>query len=132
MLNHMFSVARSLVREHVTKVVKRSSLWPGVRREHLKLFPTCAACASTDHLQVHHCKPFYKDPALELDMTNLITLCMGPNECHLKIGHGNDFHHYNPNVRADAAEALANPKRITEIQARSESSREREMLPPKA
>jgi hypothetical protein len=55
-----------------------------------------------DKLQVHHVKPFHLLPELELDESNLISLCMGPNECHLFIGHGDSFRCYNPNVREDA------------------------------
>ena len=70
------------------------------------------ACGSSKNLNVHHCKPFHLDPALELDPANLITLCMDTKECHLHIGHGGSFKQYNPNVRKDAAEALAHPNKF--------------------
>jgi hypothetical protein len=60
----------------------------------------CACCGSTKKLNVHHKKPFHLFPELELDLNNLITLCMD-KECHLKIGHGGDFKDYNPNVEED-------------------------------
>jgi hypothetical protein len=47
-------------------------------------------------------KPFHLHPELELDPKNLITLCMSRKECHLQIGHGDDFKAYNPNVETDA------------------------------
>ena len=56
--------------------------------------------------------PFHLDPALELDPTNLITLCMDEKECHLHIGHGGSFKQYNPEVRRMAAEALAHPDKF--------------------
>jgi hypothetical protein len=85
----------------------RSPKWPHVEKLHLKLEPSCAACGSTKKLNVHHKKPFHLFPELELDMHNLITLCMD-KECHIKIGHGGDFKDYNPIVAEDAAKVLAN------------------------
>jgi hypothetical protein len=57
-------------------------------------------------MQVHHVKPFHLHPELELEESNLISLCMGDNECHLFIGHGDSFKCYNPNVREDAAKFM--------------------------
>jgi hypothetical protein len=71
--------------------------------------PMCAACGSSIRLQVHHQEPFHLDPSLELDTNNLLTLCMSVNECHLLIGHGDDFKARNPNVLEDAARTLAHP-----------------------
>lgn len=67
----------------------------------------CAACGSTKRLQVHHVLPFSNRPDLELDFSNLITLCMDVDECHFRLGHGGSFRHYNPNVVADAAEYMS-------------------------
>ena len=85
----------------------RSPKWPHVEKLHLKLEPSCAACGSTKKLNVHHKKPFHLFPDLELDLNNLITLCMD-KECHIKIGHGGDFKDYNPQVTEDSAKVLAN------------------------
>ena len=85
---------------------KRSSKWPGVHKKHLKANPVCQACGATTNLEVHHKKPFHLHPDLELDPTNLITLCM-ENDCHLYVGHGDDFKAYNPNVQEDAAKVMA-------------------------
>jgi hypothetical protein len=79
----------------------RSPKWPGVEKLHLKFHPVCEACASSKNLNVHHKKPFHLFPQLELDMNNLITLCMD-KECHIKIGHGDNFKDYNPDVETDA------------------------------
>ena len=85
----------------------RSEGWPAVRRAHLKLHPKCAVCEGTKKLQVHHCAPFHIQPELELDPSNLITLCEsghGGVICHEFIGHLSWWVAYNPNVREDAAE----------------------------
>lgn len=79
----------------------RSPKWPHVEKLHLKLEPVCAACGSNKKLNVHHKKPFHLFPELELDLNNLITLCMD-KECHIKIGHGGNFKDYNPDVAEDA------------------------------
>jgi len=80
----------------------RSKKWPAVRDRYIKGNPACESCGSIDHVQVHHVKPFHLHPEFELDESNLISLCMGDNECHLTIGHGDSFRCYNPNVRDDA------------------------------
>lgn len=84
----------------------RSSKWPHVEKLHLKLEPTCAACGSSKKLNVHHKKPFHLFPEMELDLNNLITLCMD-KECHINIGHGGNFKDYNPDVQQDSQKALA-------------------------
>ena len=58
----------------------------------------------------------------ELDLNNLITLCMD-KECHLKVGHGNDFKDYNPDVEADAARVLANQTLFEEVATGAEKKR---------
>ncbi len=98
---------------------ERSPEWPAVAHEHLRHQPGCAACGYTGHgLQVHHIKPFHLHPNLELDPTNLITLCeIKGRDHHLLIGHLDDWESYNPNVRTDvnrfhkesAAKIRANP-----------------------
>lgn len=107
-LGHALRVARATVRETI-KNHTRSPKWPHVRELHLAHNPTCAACGSPVHAQVHHVKPFHLNPMLELDASNLITLCMDTNECHERVGHGDDFKAYNPMIRAHAASLLADP-----------------------
>lgn len=83
----------------------RSSKWPGVRDAHLKLHPACAVCGGTKTLEVHHIVPFNKDPSLELDPKNLITLCessVGGVTCHLFFGHLGNYKSYNAKVATDA------------------------------
>ena len=85
-----------------SKNIFRSSKWAGVRKQFLIKNDECAACEGTTHLQVHHMKPFHLHPDLELDENNFIVLCMGTWDCHLRLGHGDSFKCYNPNVKIDA------------------------------
>ena len=102
--------------------MERSPKWPHVEKLHLKLEPSCACCGSTKKLNVHHKKPFHLFPEHELDLNNLITLCMD-KECHLKVGHGNDFKDYNPDVEADAARVLTNQTLFEEVATGAEKKR---------
>jgi len=96
------------VESHVYGSSERSGHWPTVRAAYLAEHPTCEACGSADDLNVHHVAPFHLRPELELDPTNLITLC---REHHFSIGHDPDgpgplrpnWKAANPNVRRDAA-----------------------------
>jgi hypothetical protein len=90
---------------------ERSPHWPTVQHHFIKKHPSCAACGSKEHLNVHHVQPFHLHPELELVESNLITLCMD-NDCHLLIGHGDNFKAFNPNVREDAAEILKNVENL--------------------
>lgn len=82
----------------------RSPHWSTVRKRHLEKFPTCAVCGGNVKLQVHHRHPFHLHPELELEESNLITLCeaQGRN-CHLIFGHLLNFRSFNPDVGVDAA-----------------------------
>ena len=111
------------MKEHISKKYERSDAWEKVRLEHYKLHPTCAACGSKKFVQVHHIVPFQVDAKGELDPTNLITLCVDVNQCHLKIGHGGAVESYNPNVVADAAAALAKPSDLATIQAKAAAAK---------
>lgn len=87
---------------HSCGLTKRSTQWPKVRKEHLKLHPACAACGHTLMVQVHHKKPFHLHPELELDPKNFITLCeCSPSDHHLKLGHHGNWKDFNPTVEAD-------------------------------
>lgn len=99
MLKHLKDVADG----KTTIGHKRSSKWPGVRHNHLKLNPTCALCGGTEKLEVHHIEPFHLHPELELDPGNLITLCEGNSKvtCHLWLGHLGNYKKINPNVVED-------------------------------
>lgn len=107
----------NIVKHHFRDVglPKRSGEWRAVEKHFLETNPTCAACGGKKMLNVHHIIPFHIDRKLELDINNLITLCMGKKECHLKIGHKNNFRLYNENVRKDAANILENPDKFDNI-----------------
>lgn len=77
----------------------RSSQWPKVRREHLEHEPNCVACGRKKDIEVHHVIPFHDDPSLELEPSNLITVCRNP--CHFVFGHLLNWSKSNPLVRED-------------------------------
>jgi len=84
----------------------RSPKWPGVEKAHLALHPVCERCGGKTKLNVHHIKPYHLYPTLELEPTNLITLCeqgTGGVNCHLAFGHLGDFKSYNVDVVQDTA-----------------------------
>ena len=90
----------------------RSGKWPTLEKKWLELHPNCAACGGDTQVSVHHKKPFHLHPDLELDPTNLISLCER-HCCHLMVGHSGDWHAYNPHVADDAkflAARIANRK----------------------
>ena len=86
--------------------VKRSPQWGSVRKKHLKNNPVCAACGAKIGVQVHHIRPFHLFPELELEPSNLITLCetfidngdITDDNHHLHLGHKGDFHKNNKKV----------------------------------
>jgi len=121
-LRHRYRQAVSRRRE-AKKRTTRSPQWAHVEKLHLALHPFCAGCGSQLHLQVHHKSPYRLHPERELDPTNLITLCLDTNECHLRIGHGDNFKAYNPNVIADCAASFASPNQRKVIWARAKAAR---------
>jgi hypothetical protein len=89
-------------------MVPRSGKWAKVRATHLSLHPTCAACGGTEHLTVHHIRPFHLYPDLELDPANLITVCEGEHcNCHLVFCHLGSWAAWNPLAKEDCARHLA-------------------------
>jgi hypothetical protein len=86
---------------------KRSGHWATVRKIHLDKNPKCAVCGGVKLLEVHHIRPFHLHPDLELDPTNLITLCEskanGVN-CHLLFGHLGNFKSFNVDVKKNSDE----------------------------
>ena len=89
----------------------RSSRWPKVRSEFVRLHPVCAACGGRKELNVHHIEPFHRNPELELDPNNLITLC---REHHFFVGHDPDgpWHPLRPNWSACNPKVREDSERI--------------------
>lgn len=88
------------------KGAKRSSKWRTVRKKFLAEHPTCAVCGGKKKVEVHHKIPFHKAPELELEPSNLITLCENESygiNCHLLVGHLGNYQRANETVDADAA-----------------------------
>jgi hypothetical protein len=124
LVRHLVRVVQATRREKAKREI-RSPQWPRVEKEHLAKHPTCAACGGSKRPQVHHEKPFHTDPSLELDPNNLITLCMGKFECHIRIGHGDSFEYYNPHVVTHAARVMAHPDQREAVEAEAKLRRVR-------
>lgn len=90
------------ITEYFAGLPSRSSRWAAVRASHLKRNPTCAACGTRDKLEVHHVRPFHLYPNLELEPSNLLTLCETGGNCHIMLGHLKNWKSYNITVRKDA------------------------------
>jgi 5-methylcytosine-specific restriction enzyme A len=97
MLKHI----KDLVQGKTVSGTQRSDKWPAVEKAWLKEHGSCAVCNRRDKLQVHHKQPFHTHPQLELDTTNLITLCESGTACHLDFGHLGSFKSINKDVVAD-------------------------------
>jgi hypothetical protein len=93
----------------------RSRDWSAVRARHLQQHGVCAVCGTAKDLQVHHIKPFSRNPDLELEPSNLVTLCVSNYwgfNCHLLIGHGGSWRYENTNVLEDirAMKEISSPQ----------------------
>ncbi len=80
-------------------LVSRASGWPSLERLHLSKEGFCRVCGTTKNLQVHHRFPVHRWPEMELDPSNLMTLC-APH--HLLAGHLCSWASWNENVVRDA------------------------------
>jgi len=80
----------------------RNPDWPKLRRRFKKKHPECAVCGarSGGNNVVHHIKPYQWHKELEMEESNLITLCKSH---HLTFGHLADYKSHNENVVEDAA-----------------------------
>lgn len=101
----MFGFLRKADPGVVAAGVPRSSAWPKVRAAHLQANASCEACGQRDALEVHHVQPFHLRPELELDPTNLMTLCADP--CHIVHGHLMAWSRHNPTARIDVRQYRA-------------------------
>lgn len=101
----IFKHIKDIIQGKATIGKKRSSQWPRVRGEHLKTYPQCAVCGSKKKVEVHHKKPFHMHPELELEPSNLISLCESKKNginCHLLVGHLGSYRDMNPDVELDS------------------------------
>lgn len=121
--NNMNKTIKHLQKEKIPLGAKRSGKWPTIRKAHLKKNPTCAVCNGNKKLEVHHIRPFHTHPELELQPSNLITLCENMKDganCHLLIGHLGSFKSVNLDVIKDAKtwnKKIANrPKNASEVE----------------
>ena len=98
----MRNLLHVLAKHVATLGAKRSDKWPAVRKAHLVKEPFCQWCGGTKNLEVHHMHPFHLNPSLELDDSNLITLCecVGA-ECHLHHGHLDNWKGFNPTIASE-------------------------------
>lgn len=83
---------------------KRNPKWHTLRNKHIEDNPSCICCGKIDQQEVHHISPVSIAPELELEPSNLVTMC---ERCHLVIGHLNDWKKYNPSVVQDSALLLS-------------------------
>ena len=101
----MLTRAKDLIQGKVTlNTPHRSSKWSKVRNRHIEKNPTCEVCGGVKKLNVHHIKPYNHYPELELEPSNLITLCESKNKgvnCHLLFGHLGNYKNINLNVVDD-------------------------------
>lgn len=81
-----------------TRFATRSPAWREIRKTHLKKQNCCKACGRNDELEVHHIVPVHINRDLELDLSNLITLC---EKCHFIFGHLCNFKSWNVDVVKD-------------------------------
>jgi len=67
----------------------------------------CAVCGLTSKVETHHVIPFHVAPDLELDPSNLVTLCENKKygvTCHLLFGHRGRYSMVNTSIHSDIAE----------------------------
>lgn len=128
-LAHATALVQHALRDVGTSA-KRSSAWPKTEKAWLTVHDTCAACGGRVRLNVHHKTPFHVQPELELDMRNLITLCMEIDKhCHLKLGHGGNFKAFVPFVEELSRAALVARRMkkldvVREIEKKAEQQRQ--------
>ena len=72
----------------------RSPKWQALRNAYIKAHPSCIVCGRKAE-EVHHLRSFATAPELELDLSNLRSVC---HDCHFAIGHLFNFQHENPSL----------------------------------
>jgi 5-methylcytosine-specific restriction protein A len=98
-ITHLLRAAKALSNFAYRKATGRSSKWPKLRDEWLQDNPHCEVCRTAAGCEVHHIEPFHLKPELELDRTNLMTLC---RDHHFLFGHLMNWSAFNPDVVKDS------------------------------
>lgn len=103
-MNHFTKTIADAYQAYAPKALggKRSRKWPKTARAHKKAFPTCEYCQGRKQLQTHHISDYSTSPELELEWSNLMTLCM-KNKCHFIEAHLQNWKSINPDIRDDCA-----------------------------
>lgn len=70
---------------------RRSSKWPKLRANWLKVHPGCEYCNRVA-VEVHHKIPFHFRPEWECDLSNLQSVC---RRCHLHLAHCGNWKLWN-------------------------------------
>ena len=102
----VWQVLKDRIQGKAPKGAKRSKEWRRVRKEHIRRNPTCAVCGTNKKLEVHHKYPYHLFPDLELEPSNLVTLCdgggrSGMKSCHFFFGHLGNWKKFNSNIDED-------------------------------
>ena len=100
-----FERIKDRIQGKAAKGQKRADGWLEFRDAYVRDNPECVVCGAKKKLQVHHIVPFHVAPDLELDPTNLLTLCVNKKygiNCHLLVGHLGNYRRVNPAVELDA------------------------------
>lgn len=74
---------------------KRSFEWSSFRKQHI--MNKCEYCNSKWFLNLHHVLPFHLYKELELEPTNICTLC---RSCHLLLGHFQKWASFNEDIKS--------------------------------
>ena len=81
--------------------VARSPIWYKIAKDFVRTHPKCEMCMTNTDLNVHHIQPFHLNPLLELDTTNLMTLC---RHDHFLWGHFGKWASFNKDVKKDISD----------------------------
>lgn len=103
---NVWKTLKDRIQGKAPKGARRDSQWSKVRKKHLKKQPYCQVCGSDKKLEVHHIIPFHVAPDLELEPSNLMTLCENGKygiTCHQLIGHLGNYRKINSSAEIDAA-----------------------------
>ena len=83
---------------------KRSDDWPSFRKRNIH--EKCDVCGKGLFLELHHIRPFHLSPGLELELTNIVTLC---RKHHFELGHFFSWKSYNKEIKQWIAQIQNRP-----------------------